>query len=159
MQNYIWRIMATKIILEPGYKPSEDEEYMCDKHLEYFKQKLLAQKENLLQESCETIKHLKEENRREPDATDRATTETDTSRELRVSDRKRKLIDKIDVTLENIQDAMSGKNKMAYGYCTETDEEIGLKRLEARPVATLSLEAQERREKFEKQHSDDDEAE
>lgn len=138
-----------KIVLPAGYKPSEKEEYMNPMHLEYFHQKLLAWKDGLLDESEETLKHLKEENWNEPDLNDRASIETETTIELRTRDRYRKLIDKIDEALKRIEQG-------EYGFCEETGEEIGLKRLEARPVATLCIEAQERHENYEKQHLDED---
>lgn len=128
--------------------PSDQEEYMNDKQLEYFKRKLLNWKKDLLSESMETVKHLQEENWNEPDLNDRASTETETHLELRTRDRYRKLIDKIDAALMRIE-------KKSYGYCDETGEPIGLKRLEARPVATLSIEAQEQHERFEKSHNEE----
>lgn len=136
-----------KIILLKGYKPSNDEEYMNPQQLEYFRQKLLEWKSSLLEESRETLTHLKEENWNEPDLNDRASIETDTAIELRTRDRYRKLLDKIEEALVRIE-------KNEYGYCEETGEPIGLKRLEARPVATLCIEAQERHESYEKQHID-----
>lgn len=138
-----------KIILPNGYVPSENEEYMNQLQLEYFKQKLLAWKESLLDESRETLYHLREENWNEPDLNDRASIETETTIELRTRDRYRKLIDKIGEALKKIETG-------AYGYCEETGEEIGLKRLQARPIATLCIEAQERHENYEKQHIEDD---
>ena len=138
-----------KIILPAGYKPSEDEEYMNSMQLEYFKQKLQTWREELLEESRDTLDHLKEENWNEPDLTDRASVETETSIELRTRDRYRKLIDKIEHTIVKI-------NKNDYGYCEETGEKIGLRRLEARPVATLCIEAQMRHENYEKTHLDED---
>jgi DnaK suppressor protein len=140
------------ISLPEEYKPSEAEEYMNPMHLEYFKRKLNSWKSELLEESRETIKHLMEENWNEPDLNDRASLETDAATELRTRDRYRKLIDKIDYALSLIQ---SGE----YGYCEETGEKIGLKRLEARPIATLCIEAQERHENYERQHGEDDEEE
>ncbi|CAF4457739.1 unnamed protein product, partial [Rotaria sp. Silwood2] len=134
-----------KIILPQGYRPANEEEYMNPYQLEYFRQKLLTWKNSLLEESRETLLHLKEENWNEPDLNDRASIESDTAIELRTRDRYRKLIDKIDEAMLRI-----GKNE--YGYCEETGEPIGLKRLEARPVATLCIEAQERHENYEKQH-------
>ncbi len=139
-----------KVLLPEGYKPSEQEEYMNPLQLEYFKQKLNVWKQELLAGASETLVHLKEENWNEPDLNDRASIETETTIELRTRDRYRKLLDKIEEALKRIE---SGD----YGYCEETGEEIGLKRLEARPVATLCIEAQERHEKYEKQHIDDDE--
>ena len=142
-----------KITLPAGYKPSENEEYMNPMQIEYFRQKLQAWKDELLSNSRETLDHLKEENWNESDPNDRATIETDTSFELRTRDRYRKLIDKIDEALERIADG-------EYGYCEETGDEIGIKRLEARPVATLCIEAQESHENYERQHLDfDDERE
>lgn len=140
----------SKIELPEGYKPSEKEEYMNPKHLEYFRQKLQNWRQQLLSESHETLEHLKEENWQEPDVTDRATVETDTSIELRTRNRYFKLLSKIDAALRRIDEG-------SYGYCEETGEEIGLKRLEARPIATLSIEAQERHEKYERTHIDEDE--
>ncbi len=141
-----------KIILPQGYKPSEDEEYMNPLQLEYFRQKLIKWRNELLAESRDTLEHLREENWNEPDLTDRASVETETSIELRTRDRYRKLIDKIEGAIERI-----GKGE--YGYCDETGEQIGLRRLEARPVATLSIEAQTRLEQYEKTHLDEDKAE
>lgn len=127
-----------------GYKPSEKEEYMNKNQLEYFRQKLLKWRDELLAESQETINNLKEENWREPDLADRASLETDAAVELRTRNRYLKLIGKIDAALERIANG-------EFGYCEETGEPIGLKRLEARPVATMTIEAQERHEKAEKQ--------
>jgi DnaK suppressor protein len=137
-----------KIELEPNYVPSEKEEYMCPKHLEYFKQKLNAWKQELIHEAHQTMSHLKEDKLNEPDPSDRAMAETETAFELRSRGRYRKLITKIDHTLERIENGN-------YGYCEETGEPIGLRRLEARPVATLCIEAQEKHENFERQHSED----
>ncbi len=142
----------SRVVLQEGYKPSDDEEYMNPYQLEYFRQKLLKWKEALLAESRETLMHLKEENWNEPDLNDRASIETDTAIELRTRDRYRKLLDKIEEALVRI-------DKSEYGYCEETGEPIGLKRLEARAVATLCIEAQERHENYEKQHIDDQERE
>lgn len=140
----------TKVILPQGYKPAEDEEYMNELQVEYFRQKLISWKEELLEESRETLKHLQEENWNESDLNDRASVETEAATELRTRDRYRKLIDKIDQALKRVEIG-------EYGYCEDTGEEIGLKRLEARPVATLCIEAQERHESYERQHIDDDE--
>lgn len=131
------------------YIPSEKEEYMNSNQLEFFKNKLLEWKNELLSESSQTLSHLKEENWNEPDLNDRASLETDTNVELRTRSRYRKLMDKIDIALRKIE---SGE----YGYCEETGEPIGLKRLIARPIATLTVEAQERHENQEKQHAPDD---
>jgi len=134
--------------LKEGYKPSADEEYMSPQQLEYFRQKLLNWRAELLQESENTISHLKEENWQEPDINDRATLETDAALELRTRDRYRKLVNKIDSAMARIADG-------TYGYCQDTGEEIGLSRLEARPIATLTIEVQEKHERLEKQHRDD----
>jgi DnaK suppressor protein len=134
--------------LPPDYRPSDGEEFMNSLQLEYFRQKLLRWRAELLAESTETLQHLKEESLAEPDLTDRATLETERAIELRTRDRERKLISKIDAALMRIEDG-------SYGYCEETDEPISLRRLEARPIATLSLEAQERHERMERTHRDD----
>lgn len=134
--------------LPKGYKPSQDEKYMNPMQLEYFRQKLLAWKHELLDDSRDTLDYLKQENWHEPDINDRASVESEASTELKTRDRYRKLIDKIDYALEKIQ-------KNEYGYCEETGEDIGIKRLEARPIATLCITAQEKHENYEKQHNDD----
>jgi DnaK suppressor protein len=136
--------------LPKNYAPTEKEDYMNDNQLEYFRQKLLAWREELMAESQETLNHLKEENWQEPDIADRASIETETGVELRTRNRYLKLVEKIDYALNKI-------NTGEYGYCDETGEPIGIKRLEARPIATLSIEAQERHERMEKQFSDEDE--
>lgn len=136
------------IVLPPDYKPSKDEEYMSELQLEYFRQKLIAWKEELLKESGETIDDLKEGGLNEPDLNDRASNETEKALELRTRDRMRKLIKKINQALERIDDG-------SYGYCEETGDPIGLDRLEARPVTTMTIEAQERHERLEKTHSDE----
>jgi DnaK suppressor protein len=138
-----------RVTLPEGYKPSNNEEYMNPIQLEYFRQKLLSWREELLTNSKDTLQHLKEENWNEPDLNDRASLETETNFELRTRDRYRKLIDKIDAALQRIENG-------EYGYCEETGEEIGIKRLEARPVATLCIEAQESHENYERQHLDFD---
>ena len=138
-----------KVILPNGYKPSEDEEYMNPMQISYFKMKLENWREELLAESRDTLDHLKEENWNEPDLNDRASVETETTIELRTRDRYRKLIDKIENTMARIDQG-------DYGYCEDTGEEIGIKRLEARPVATLCIEAQMRHENYEKTHIDED---
>jgi DnaK suppressor protein len=130
------------------YRPSDAEEFMNERQLEYFRKKLLAWKEEILRESRETVSHLQKETENHPDIADRASSETDRSLELRTRDRQRKLISKIDDALRRIEDG-------SYGYCEETGEPIGLARLEARPIATLSLEAQERHERRERVHRDD----
>jgi len=130
------------------YRPSEDEEFMNERQLEYFRRKLLNWKEDILRESRETLSHLQSETENHPDLADRATSETDRALELRTRDRQRKLISKIDEALRRIEDG-------SYGYCEETGEPIGVARLDARPIATLSLEAQERHERRERVHRDD----
>ena len=125
------------------YKPIKKEKFMNAKMKEYFKQKLLNWKGDLLKESSQTLNNLQTDNEAKPDITDRASEEIDRSFELRARDRERKLINKIDLALQRIENG-------SYGYCEETGEPIELKRLEARPVATLSLEAQEMHEKAEK---------
>jgi DnaK suppressor protein len=137
-----------KVVLEANYVPSEKEEYMNPKHLEYFKRRLLSWKDELAREAQATIDHLKEESLNEPDLIDKASAEIETASELRTRDRYRKLINKIDHALRRIE------NK-TYGYCEETGEEIGLRRLEARPVATLCIDAQERHEKQERTFSEE----
>jgi DnaK suppressor protein len=140
---------ATAILVESGpYRPSEDEEFMNERQLEYFKQKLLDWKEDILRESRETLSHLQSETENHPDIADRASSETDRALELRTRDRQRKLIAKIDEALRRIEEGV-------YGYCEETGEPIGLARLDARPIATLSLEAQERHERRERVHRDE----
>jgi DnaK suppressor protein len=131
-----------------GYKPTEQEDYMNPFQQEYFRRKLTEWKEVLFNESLETLNHLQTEAHDEADINDRASTETDRFLELRTRDRERKLIIKIDEALDRIRQGN-------YGFCEETGEPIGVKRLEARPIATLSLEAQERHERMEKTHRDD----
>ena len=137
-----------KPLLPPDYRPLEREAFMNPMQLEYFRQKLLRWRTELLQESNETLQHLQEESLSEPDIADRASLETDRALELRTRDRERKLISKIDEALKRIEDG-------TYGYCEETAEPISLRRLEARPIATLSIEAQERHERMERTHRDD----
>ncbi len=134
--------------LPPDYRPSEDEPFMNETMKEYFRQKLLRWKEELLRESSETLDNLQDGGMAEPDIADRASLETDRSLELRTRDRERKLISKIDEALERIEEG-------TYGYCEETAEPISLRRLEARPIATLSIEAQERHERLERTQRDD----
>ena len=129
--------------ISKNYKPTQKEKFMNAKMKEYFKQKLLSWKNELLKESSQTLNNLQSDNEAKPDITDRASEEIDRSFELRTRDRERKLINKINSALQRIEDG-------SYGYCEETGEPIGLKRLEARPVATLSVEAQEMHEKAEK---------
>lgn len=135
--------------LAPGYKPTASEPYMNANQQEYFRQKLLAWRKSLMDESRETLDHLHEENWHQADIADRASLETEAGVELRTRNRYLKLISKIDSAIARIEEG-------EYGYCEETGEPIGLKRLEARPVATLSIEAQERHEKIEKQYTDED---
>jgi DnaK suppressor protein len=135
--------------LPQGYKPTEKEEYMNPQQLEYFRQKLLSWRKELLSESRETLEHLGAENWHQADIADRASLETEAGVELRTRNRYLKLISKIDAAITRIE---TGE----YGYCEESGEPIGLKRLEARPVATLSIEAQERHEKMERQYTDEE---
>ena len=136
------------ITLSPDYTPSEDEEFMNPQQLEYFRQMLLNWRAELVHEAGETRSDLNEGNLQQPDMADRASLETDHQLVLRTRDRERKLISKIDSALNRIEDG-------SYGYCQETDEPISLKRLMARPIADLSLEAQERHERLERTHRDD----
>ena len=135
-------------LLPSGYTPSEDEPFMNPTMREYFRQKLLRWRAELLAESSETLHSLQEGGIQEPDIADRASAETDRALELRTRDRERKLISKIDAALERIVDG-------SYGYCEETGEPISVRRLDARPIATLSLEAQERHERMERTQRDD----
>ncbi len=136
------------IQLKPNYRPTESEPFMNPRMREYFRRKLIAWKEDILRESNQTLQHLQEDTSQEPDIADRASVETDRALELRTRDRQRKLISKIDAALKRIDDN-------SYGYCEETGDPISLKRLEARPIATLSIEAQERHERRERTHRDD----
>jgi len=131
-----------------AYRPSEAEPFMNERQREYFRKKLLAWKDDILRESRETLQHLQDENVNHPDLADRASSETDRAIELRARDRQRKLISKIDAALQRIEDG-------SYGYCEETGEPISLKRLDARPIATLSIEAQERHERRERVYRDE----
>lgn len=130
------------------YVLSEDEEFMNSNQQAYFRAKLINWKNEILREARETLDHLAEESANHPDLADRASSETDRAIELRARDRQRKLISKIDAALQRIEDG-------TYGYCEETGEPIGLKRLDARPIATLSIEAQERHERREKVYRDE----
>ncbi|MBP0492751.1 RNA polymerase-binding protein DksA [Pararoseomonas indoligenes] len=136
------------ITLPPDYKPSEDEAFMNPRQLAYFRQKLLRWRQDLLREAGETLSSMGQGGIVEADLTDRASVETDRALELRTRDRARKLVSKIDQALERVDNG-------TYGYCEETGEPIGLRRLEARPIATLSIEAQERHERMERVHRDD----
>jgi DnaK suppressor protein len=129
------------------YQPTDKEPFMNEKQRQYFRAKLLAWKEDILKEARETLQHLQDENQNHPDIADRASSETDRAIELRARDRQRKLIAKIDAAIGRIDDG-------TYGYCEETGEPISLKRLEARPIATLSVEAQERHERRERVYRD-----
>lgn len=136
------------IELADDYRPSDDEPFMNDRQREYFRRKLLQWKEDILRESKETLQNLQNENTNLPDIADRASSETDRSIELRARDRQRKLISKIEAAIKRIEDG-------SYGYCEETGDPISLKRLDARPIATLSIEAQERHERREKVYRDE----
>jgi DnaK suppressor protein len=130
------------------YRPSDDEPFMNPRQREYFRAKLNAWKDDILRESRETLENLQEESQNHPDMADRASSESDRSLELRTRDRQRKLISKIDAALKRIDDG-------TYGYCEETGDPIGIARLDARPIATLSLEAQEMHERREKVYRDE----
>lgn len=134
--------------VEAEYRPSEDEPFMNERQRAYFRKKLLQWRSDILRESKSTLEQLAERERNHPDLTDRASSETDYAIELRARDRQRKLIAKIDAALARIEDG-------SYGYCEETGEPISLRRLDARPIATLSIEAQERHERRERVHRDD----
>jgi DnaK suppressor protein len=133
---------------DKSYRPSVKEPFMNDRQKAYFRQKLLDWREDILKETKETLQHLQDENQNHPDIADRASSETDRAIELRARDRQRKLIAKIDAAIGRIDDG-------TYGYCEETGEPISLKRLEARPIATLSIEAQERHERRERVYRDE----
>jgi DnaK suppressor protein len=142
------RAKASSIVLPPDYRPSEDEPFMNELQRVYFRQKLLSWKEEIMRQTRETLAGLHAESTQHADLADRATSETDRALELRARDRQRKLIAKIDAALARIEDG-------SYGYCEETGEPIGLKRLDARPIATLSVEAQERHERRERVYRED----
>ena len=135
-------------LIDNDYRPSDDEPFMNERQRDYFKRKLAKWRDDLLRESRETLAALQSENENHPDLADRASSETDRAIELRARDRQRKLISKIEAALGRLDDG-------SYGYCEETGEPIGLRRLEARPIATLSIEAQERHERMERVHRDD----
>ncbi len=135
--------MSLDLDIPDTYRPSEDEPFMCPQQIEFFRNRLLNWRQQLLQESTETITHLQEEPQVEADHVDCAANETDRTIELRAKDRERKVLKKIEDSLRRIEEG-------SYGYCDETGEPIGIKRLEARPIATLSLEAQERHERRER---------
>lgn len=136
-------------LLPPDYKPSDKEEFMSPLMLEYFRQQLENWKKEILEDSGETLQHLQEERLQQPDLTDRASLETEQALELRTRDRQRKLINKINAALERTE---TGE----YGYCDETGDPISLKRLMARPIATMTLEAQERHERYERSHREEE---
>ena len=136
------------VTLPPNYRPKASEPFMNVRQREYFRRKLMKWRDDILKEAQETLAHLQQENVAEPDIADRASTESERSIELRTRDRQRKLISKIDAALRRIEDG-------SYGYCEETGEPISLKRLEARPIATLSIAAQERHERRERIYRDD----
>ncbi|MGX1308565.1 DnaK suppressor protein [Amorphus suaedae] len=138
--------MAVEI--DADYRPSEDEPFMNERQRGYFRKKLMVWKEDILREAKETLEQLQEDSSNHPDIADRASSETDRAIELRARDRQRKLIAKIDSALQRIDDG-------SYGYCEETGEPISLKRLDARPIATLSIEAQEQHERRERIYRDD----
>ncbi|MBN9361892.1 MULTISPECIES: RNA polymerase-binding protein DksA [unclassified Devosia] len=137
--------MSTEVL---EYRPTQDEPFMNPRQREYFRQKLERWKEEILRESRETLENLQEESQNHPDMADRASSESDRALELRTRDRQRKLISKIDSALKRIEDG-------TYGYCEETGDPIGIARLDARPIATLSLEAQEMHERREKVYRDE----
>lgn len=140
--------MKQEVFLPEDYRPAEDEPFMNDKQLEYFRRKLINWKNELMDETRDTLEGLQESTRNIPDVADRASEETDRAIELRTRDRQRKLVAKINSALRRIDEG-------EYGYCEVTGEPISLKRLDARPIATMSLEAQERHERREKVHRDD----
>lgn len=140
--------MKPESFLPDDYRPSDDEEFMSDRQLEYFRRKLITWKQDLLADTRDTIEGLQDGTRNIPDVTDRASEETDRAIELRTRDRQRKLVAKIEAALRRIEEG-------EYGFCEKTGEPISLKRLDARPIATMTLEAQERHERREKVHRDD----
>ena len=139
--------MNIEVKIDDEYVPEKGEKFMCDRQKDFFRRKLLVWKESILSESRETLVHMQEETQNIPDLADRASAETDRALELRTRDRQRKLISKIDAALRRIDEG-------TYGYCEESGEPISLKRLSARPIGTLSLEAQEQHERREKVHRD-----
>ncbi len=140
--------MTLSDIIEGPYRPSDDEMFMSERHREYFRRKLVAWKEDILRESRDTLTALQNENENHPDFADRASSETDRAIELRARDRQRKLIGKIDAALSRLDEG-------TYGFCEETGDPIALRRLDARPIATLSVEAQERHERRERVYRDE----
>jgi DnaK suppressor protein len=148
MATAVHKATMSKIMIEEGYRPTDEEPFMSERQREYFRRKLVQWKQDILREAQETLSALQSESENHPDIADRASSETDRAIELRARDRQRKLIAKIDAALSRLEDG-------TYGYCEETGEPISLKRLEARPIATLSLEAQERHERNERVYRDD----
>ncbi len=142
------RDMKAEAFLPDDYRPAEDEPFMNERQIEYFRRKLLTWKADLLEDSRDTVAGMKDQTRNIPDVADRASEETDRSIELRTRDRQRKLVSKIDAALRRIDEG-------EFGYCVISGEPISLKRLDARPIATMTLEAQERHERREKVHRDD----
>jgi DnaK suppressor protein len=140
--------MTLSDAIEVGYRPTEDEVFMSERQRTYFRRKLIDWRDELLRESRETLSNLQSENENHPDIADRASSETDRAIELRARDRQRKLIAKINAALSRLDDG-------SYGYCEETGDPIGLRRLDARPIATLSVEAQERHERRERVYRDE----
>jgi DnaK suppressor protein len=140
--------MKAEVIASDDYRPADDEPFMNDRQVEYFRRKLTDWKADLMEDSRDTVAGMKDQTRNIPDVADRASEETDRALELRTRDRQRKLVSKIDAALRRIDEG-------EYGYCEITGEPISLKRLDARPIATMSLEAQERHERREKVHRDD----
>jgi DnaK suppressor protein len=136
------------IVADKTYRPGDKEPFMNERQRDYFRQKLISWRDDILKEAKETLAHLQAENENHPDIADRASSETDRAIELRARDRQRKLIAKIEAALARLEDG-------TYGYCEETGEPISLRRLEARPIATLSIEAQERHERRERVYRDD----
>jgi DnaK suppressor protein len=141
-------VMKAEVFLPDDYRPAEDEPFMNERQLEYFRRKLIVWKQELLDQSAETIEGLQGSARNVPDIADRASEETDRALELRTRDRQRKLVTKIDAALRRIEHG-------EYGYCERTGEPISLRRLDARPIATMTLEAQEKHERRERVHRDD----
>ena len=148
MRHGRWLSCGRRVKISEDYRPSEDEPFMNDRQRAYFRRKLLAWREEILRSTKETLQHLQDESAQHADIADRATSETERALELRARDRQRKLIAKIDAALTRLDDG-------TYGYCEETGEPIGLKRLDARPIATLSVEAQERHERRERVYRDE----
>lgn len=142
------KTMKAEVFLKDDYRPAEDEPFMNERQVEYFRRKLLAWKVDLVDDTKTTIEGLQDGTRNIPDVADRASEETDRALELRTRDRQRKLVSKIDAALRRVDEG-------EYGYCEVTGEPISLKRLDARPIATMTLEAQERHERREKVHRDD----